>query len=201
MRKFSLLIALALLITVGGVYAAWVYADSNTDVLDVSQGKALNLTDATNQGAYGTYHIDVSNLELTIDPKGGSGYTTALYGTGEIVISFVPNQYAPDTIKNNGVESYFYLRSTENWTVTIGGTTYDIIASINSDHHDINWTKESDGTFSYTISASTFVGYVNLTEIELTEKTMYDTYDLALEKGQVAIVVSDGKNASQVTGG
>ena len=44
MKKLGLLMAMALTVTVGGVYATWTYA-KGTDVADETVNMTLNLTD------------------------------------------------------------------------------------------------------------------------------------------------------------
>ena len=93
MKKLSLLIAMILCVTIGGVYATWTYTQ-NTDVADEAVNVNMNLTDVAYSGSYGTYKVDTTGLSLTIDPKTGTTHTTALYATGSIVITFTPNSVA-----------------------------------------------------------------------------------------------------------
>lgn len=77
MKKISLLIALVLCLTISGVYATWVYSQSD-DVADITGAKAITMTEATFTGTYGTYSVDSSNLTMVIDPKEGTTHTTSL---------------------------------------------------------------------------------------------------------------------------
>ena len=87
MKKLGLLIAMILCVTIGGVYAAWVYPQSD-DVADVTHHTILTLPDATFSGTYGTYAVTPSDdFAMTIDPEAGTTHTTALYITGSITIS------------------------------------------------------------------------------------------------------------------
>jgi len=195
MRKFSLLIALALLITISGVYATWVYSQSD-DVADITGAKAITMTEATFTGTYGTYHVDTSGLSMVVDPKEGTTHTTALKITGNIVISFTPNTYAPAEVKQNGVASTFaFSLSNADWE-------YDdtpIMTIKDATKKNITWTNNGDGTFSYIISADALANdYLTLTEFVLDTKAEYDAYDAVLTNGQVVISISDGKNASTI---
>lgn len=193
MKKLSILISLALFLTIGGVYATWVYSQSD-DVADITGAKAITMTEATFTGTYGTYSVDTSGLTLVVDPKEGTAHTTALKITGNLVISFTPNTYAPTEVKTNGVPSTFaFSLSNNNWKYEDKN-----IITVNTDKHDITWTSDGNGAFTYTIDAATLATYITLTEITLDTKADYDAYDAVLTNGQIVISISDGKNASTI---
>lgn len=188
MKKLSLLIALCMLLTIGGVYATWTYTQS-TDVADESVNMALNLTNVTFVGTYGTYEIDQSGLSMTIDPKAGTTHTTALYITGNIVIKFTPNQYAPEEVKNGAVEStYSFSLANANWQYN----SQNIVTLAHAENHDITWQNQPDGSFTCTISASDLADHILLTEFTLDTKQDYDAYNTVLGQGSIVLTVSDG---------
>ena len=113
MKKLSLLIALCMLLTIGGVYATWTYTQ-NTDVADEAVNMNINLTDVAYSGSYGTYKVDTSSLKLAIEPKADTTHTTALYIEGNIVVTFTPNSVAPVEIKENLIKSEDNLRLANN---------------------------------------------------------------------------------------
>ena len=194
MKKISLLIALVLCLTISGVYATWVYSQSD-DVADITGAKAITMTEATFTGTYGTYSVDSSNLTMVVDPKEGTAHTTSLVIEGDLVIRFTPNTYAPDEVKTSGVASTFaFSLSNAAWN-------YDNtpIMTIDTDKHNITWVPANDGTFTYTISAQNLANYVFLTEFTLDTKADYDAYDRVLTNGQLVVTISDGKNASTIT--
>ena len=193
MRKLSLLIALCMLLTIGGVYATWTYTQ-NTDVADEAVNMNMNLTEVAYAGSYGTYKVDTSGLTMTIDPKQGTTHTTALYITGQIVITFTPNSVAPVEVKEGGVAStYQFTLANENWTYN----GQKIVTLNHTEKHDIVWQKQQDGTFTYTISASDLSKHITLTEIVLDTKVAYDAYNAVLGTGSIIIAVSDGVTAQQ----
>ena len=65
MKKLSILIALILCVTIGGVYATWVYSQSD-DVADITGAKAITMTEATFTGTYGTYNVDTTGLTMVV---------------------------------------------------------------------------------------------------------------------------------------
>ena len=196
MKKLSILIALVLCVTIGGVYATWVYSQSD-DVADITGAKAITMTEATFTGTYGTYHVDTTGLTMQVDPKEGTTHTTALKISGNLVISFTPNTYAPVEVKQDGVASTFaFSLSNADWKYEGAN-----IITVDTDRHNITWTPAGDGTFTYTISAADLANYIRLTEFTLDTKAEYDAYDAVLTNGQIVVSISDGKNASTIVNG
>ena len=194
-RKISLVIVLALVLTIGSVYATWTYT-KDTDVLDEAVHKSMNLGTVSSNGSYGAYNVDVSGVYFTIDPKAETTHTTALYVTGEIVITFTPNEYAPQEVKNNGVASTFqFTLSNNNWTYE-GESIISLVHSGDAGKHSITWEKQLDGTFKYVLDAATIASHFTLTEFVLDTKVKYDAYNAVLAQGQISITVSDGISAS-----
>ena len=184
---------LALCITIGGVYATWVYSQSD-DVADITGAKAVTMTEATFTGTYGTYSVDTTGLTMVVDPKENTTHTTALKIDGDLVIKFTPNTYAPTEVKTNGVPSTFaFSLSNSDWKYE----GLDIM-TIDTAKHDITWTPDGAGAFTYTIPADDLAGYITFTEFNLDTKADYDAYDLVLTNGQIVVSVSDGKNASTI---
>ena len=190
-KRFSLLVVLALCVTIGGVYATWVYSQSD-DVADITGATAITMTEATFTGTYGTYSVDTSKLNMVVDPAEGTTHTTALKITGDLIITFTPNTYAPEEVKEEGVESTFaFSLSNPDWKY--GSQP---IMTVNTDKHDITWTPDENGAFKCTIAAADLADYLELEEFVLDTKADYDAYDAALTNGQVVISISDGKTIS-----
>ena len=202
MKKLSLLLVLAMILTVSGVYAVWTFTQS-TDIMDINTTSVINMTNATSIGTYGTYEFD-NQLSMTIDPKENTTHTTALYVTGTLTIKFTPNAYAPTEIRDNGVNSYFSHDLTNaDWKYN-GTDIMDIenevhtIAPANSSA-ELKWTKQSDGSFTITFSAEDIAEHITLAEIVLDTKAKYDAYDAVLGQGQIRFHISDGNTGSGST--
>ena len=203
MKKLSLFLALAMILTISGVYAVWTFTQS-TDIMDINTTSAIDMTNATSIGTYGTYEFD-NQLVMTIDPKEGTTHTTSLIVEGTLTIKFTPNAYAPEDIRNYGVKSFF-THDLTNTAWTYKGTT---IMTADSDKHTIapsndsaaamKWTKNDDGTFIYTFSAADIAAHLHLAEIKLESKAEYDAYDTVLGQGQIRFHISDGNTSSGST--
>ena len=188
MRKLSLLIALCTLLTVGGVYATWTYTQ-NTDVADEAVNMNLNLTDVAYSGSYGTYKVDTTGFSMLIDPAVGTAHNTALFMEGQIVITFTPNSVAPEEVKTGGVPStYQFSLANPNWKYL----DQDIVTINHAEQHNIVWTDNGDGTFSFTLTAEDIKDHFTLTTFTLDTKADYDAYNAVLGTGSIVITVSDG---------
>lgn len=196
MKKLSLLIALCMLISIGGVYATWTYV-RNSDVADESVNMAMNLTEVAYSGSNGAFKVDTSTLKLSIDPKSGTTHTTSLVIEGEVKIVFTPATFAPAEVKENAVRSTFEFKlSNNNWTFDDGhgAGVKEIVTLAHQEQgkHEIEWIKQSDGTFVYVLDATTLARHITLNEFVLDTKTLYDSFNAQLANGQIIITVSDG---------
>ena len=196
MKKISLILVLVLCLTVGSVYATWTYT-KYTDVLDEAVHKSMNLGKVESVGSYGAYEVDISGIYFTIDPKTGTTHTTALYVTGEIVITFTPNPVAPQEVKDNGVASTFeFSLGNNNWLYE-GQPIIALTHDASEAKHAIAWEKQPDGTFKYVLDAETIASHFTLTEFVLDTKVKYDAYNGVLGQGQITITVSDGQTSQE----
>ena len=203
MKKLGLLMAMALTVTVGGVYATWTYTQ-NTDVADETVNTAMNLTGVAYSGSYGTYSIDRSTLALKIDPLPGTTHTTALVIEGQIVITFTPNSVAPQEVKDEGVPTTIQFGlSNSDWKFDDDGedevAARDIITLTHGGKKEnIAWGEpdETTGVFTYTITAEELAKHLSLTEFNLDTKAKYDAYSTALSLGNITLTVSDGVTSS-----
>ena len=82
MKKLSLLIAMVLCVTIGGVYAAWTYTNPAADITDQRIGQLITISTATEQGAAGTYAIETNVTGMSIEQLGtnddGKDFHTAV---------------------------------------------------------------------------------------------------------------------------
>jgi hypothetical protein len=132
---------------------------------------------------------------MNIDPKAGTTHDTALYITGQIVITFTPNSVAPETVKENGVASTFQLTLTNNNWLYEGRP---IVTLAHNEVEEITWGQpDEQGVFTFVISAEELAQHIRLTEFTLDTKAKYDAFNLALGQGQITITVSDGQVTQQ----
>ena len=207
MKKLSVLIALMLCITITGVYAAWSYAGTD-DIADVFAEAKVTIADVELKGANGVYHI-TSNLVLTVDQANEEHEAELVFASNndqpiELKVTFTPAANAPQAVKENAVltEVYFgvttamqYKMDAEgNYSAT--GTPTDIFKFSNVANGEldqpITWTKNPDGTFTYTMDQAALEEAIQLTQTFVLDlKTEHDAFREALA-GNIVVRVTDG---------
>jgi len=207
MKKLSLLIALCMLLTIGGVYATWSYVGS-TDIIDAFAESKVTITDAVIEGTYGIYKID-SNLVLTVDQANDNHEAELVFGSNNdqpvyLTVTFTPSVNAPKAIKENAVVSELYFGVTTpmqykmdaDGNYSESGTSVDIFKFKNSGNGELDntfaWTKNDDGTFTYTLNADALKEQISLSQTFVLDiKAEHDAFRSALI-GNIVARVTDG---------
>lgn len=206
MKKLSLLIALMLCITIGGVYATWSYAGTD-DIADSFAEAKVTIANAELTGANGTYKIE-SNLVLTVDQKNDDHEAELVFSSNNsediyLKVTFTPAANAPQTIKDNGVESELYFGTTTAMQYKVdgegnyseNGTAKDIFTFTNPSDGDfspnVEW-EETDGIFTYTLNEDDLKDMIKLSETFVLDiKAEHDAFREALN-GNIVARVTDG---------
>lgn len=180
MKKLSVLIALILCVTIGGVYATWNYAQGNVTSQTKFFDNGTTITNKVISTAKGTISIDTSNLKITIHDNDNDlkGQMTM---EGSITVSFTPNQGADATVSQEGIELQYVLGTTENYTYK--GSP---IFSVKNDTHNLGKVATS-----VTIPASELDDCIDLNTLNLPTSADYDAFKLALHAGSISITVSE----------
>ena len=185
MRKLSLIIALALIVSIGGVYATWNYAQG-----EVGNQSAYitetHLTDKVVSTAKGNLAIDVSAVRISIDDA-NNDHTGELGITGDITVTFTPSAGADADVITNGIPVKFQLSKTANWT-----HAEQEIFDVNNDWHQLTMTKQGD-IFVGTIEASALEGYIDLhAPVVLPTSDSYDLFKTSIHGGSLGVTVAEG---------
>lgn len=210
MKKLSILLALMLCVTIGGVYATWTYAGTD-DIADAFEEAKVTITDAEFTGANGTYKIE-SNLVLTVDQTSATDKHAKLVFASNnsdpifLRVTFTPNpNVASDQVKEFAVPSELYFGTTTtmeykmdaegNYSAT--GTPKAIFnfgdwASNDNFEENITWNKQPDGTFTYELNQTQLEDIIKLNyDFYLDVKAEHDAFREALT-GNIVARVTDG---------
>ena len=171
MKKLSLLMAFAMLITIGGVYATWDYAEKLAEVKTVEMPGVIQMTDYTNATAKGAISVDATNLTVMISDSNDDFLPELTHDTTDYVeIRFVPAQNASDDIKSNGITLKFWFTLTNGADKTYdydGDGTKDDIFNINAGEDAANaaWMigradSESTIKWEYDAETETFIAKI-----------------------------------------
>ena len=172
MKKFRILVIALLCLTIGGVYAAWTFAE---DIQVDRDAETVTVTLAEKAGAteaLGTFSINTEGFSMVIDQKANGVHETELKITGNIVLQFKPNANVSLDIKDNGIEATYYFAVADSLkykdgdapekpvfniaTYTIhdpgAGTKYEI-HTVDSTEPGVKWTwNPSTSCFEYTLT-------------------------------------------------
>lgn len=182
MKKISILIVLAMVLTIGGVYATWNYAQGNVDSVDLSP--VVSLTDKVVDTPKGTIAVDMSGLSIAIDDA-NNDYDAELVMDGEVTVTFTANELAPADVQANGIKLQYTLTVTTPWEYK--GTQ---VFTVEADPIAINGGA---ATFTATITADELMDVITLGDISLPTVSDYDAFALILEQGEITITVSEAQ--------
>jgi hypothetical protein len=207
MKKLSVLIALMLCITIGGVYATWTYSLTD-DIADAFAESKVTIADAEFVGSNGVYKI-TSNLVLTVDQANDDHETELVFSSNDanaihLTVTFTPAANAPKAVKDNAVLSELYFDTTTPMTYNIDnegnykvdGTPTPIIKLTNAKNdrfeENITWTKQNDGTFTYSLNEDQLKDQIQLSQTFVLDiKAEHDAFRAALN-GNIVARVTDG---------
>ena len=201
MKKLSILIALFLVATIGGVYATWSYAGTN-DIADAFAEAKVTIADVELLGANGVYKVE-SNLVLIVDQKNTEHHAELLFQSNNneeifLKVTFTAAVNAPQDIKDNGVKSELYFGTSAEmkydgkdifWFSNTGNGTLD---------NEFTWTKEGNGVFTYTLDVDDLKAMIKLNDengtvpFVLDTKAKHDDFRENGLKGNIVIRVTDG---------
>ena len=209
MKKLSVLIALFLCVTIGGVYATWTYS-GNVDVTDGEVEIKATIAGAEYTGACGTYTV-TSNLILEVDQANKDHEAKLVFKSNNneaiyLKIVFKPSVDADKTVKAEGIDSelYFTVSTPMQYTMDAEGNydangtnVVDIFTFANPSDGEftpnITWTKEADGTFSVTYNEAFLTSQISLTQtFVLDTKAEHDAFKTCLG-GNIVARVTDGE--------
>ena len=207
MRKLSLLMALLLCVTVGGVYATWTYYDTTADVFDASAEIKVELADVSSSGASGSYSMS-TNLALVIDQKDDEHNAELKFvsNNGEAIhltLVFKPSDKASATIKQDGIPTELYWTTTTEMAYegtpifTFSNPSNGIFAE------NVTWTQSTDEhgdvILVATYDETALKSMITLNDFKLDEKTKYDAFKACLN-GNIVANITDGNFAGSDQG-
>ena len=186
MKKLTLLVALILCVTIGGVYAAWVYTGNTmgTAGRSVSHGMAT----ATTEGNVGLYKIEHNDIDIKVDQKATGDYTAVLVITGSVTVTFTPNLGAPADVVANALPTVAYLTLTDSATNMYEGKE---IYKLNDVKVDLNWgTPNADGVFTATVTADQVASMIDINDFELDTHAKYEAFGQLEKKVVITFTVA-----------
>ena len=170
-KKITLFVALALVVTIGGVYAAWVYPSSTAGIGSADKTYTSDMFSVETSGvSNGTIHVDSAsdNFAIKIDDArnhGGANYLAMPIASGDFSFYFTPEEGAAaeymdgiDLVVDISVSSGTKVKNDAGTDVSIFTVK---TATINISESDLT---ENGGSFWYTLTAADVLECLNFCE-------------------------------------
>lgn len=193
MKKLSVLIAMILCVTIGGVYATWYYSGAD-NVADTSEPVTINLEDSQTVGSHGSYtlHKALTGETFFRIDQADENHTAKLVCKGELVLEFKPAEHASAAIKGGTFDTWIYF------TGNIDTITYDSKSVFESIEHPeankikITWTVNSDGNLECDITDFVVAELTLANTFTLDTLSKYNDFAAALDGVSLTVHVTDG---------
>ena len=179
MKKLTVIIALMLVVTIGGVYATWDYAQGAVANAEKALDGQTTITAKVITTSKGTITIDPSNLSIVIDDA-NHDHIGELTTSGSILVTFTPNTLADPAVRNQGIKMQFKVAVNN---LTYNGTP---VFTVVTDPVPINGGVS---TMSATIPVEDLG--IQLSHLELHTPEEYDDFYQVLHQGNISITVSE----------
>ena len=191
MKKFSILIALCVLLTVGGVYATWIYSGNQIDAQ--TEPFVSKMGGLDHEGNSGSYTFTNNSLDFAVEPDTQeTKITTIVWGTGSMQLVLTPKTDINDAM----------LQKALNATITVelasstageykGETVYTIDPNFAVTLTADDWTSHNDGEyFTYTITADTIKDAISIGSFHLPSEDDYTEFKSVIQDVKFRVKVS-----------
>lgn len=179
MKKLSLIVAMAVILTIGGVFATWTYSGSSVDSQTANAG--ISITTATTDSTKAGTITATSDVAFSIDNETGDYKTKIDDATGKVTVNFDAAELATDAVKD-GVKL--------QWSVSISGTKSQYEGTTLLTVSDTSKTAifVEEGT-PVEISADAIKAKLSLAEVELKSSEAHASYKTALATYTIVVTV------------
>jgi hypothetical protein len=183
MKKLGIFALLGCLLTVGGVYAEWIYGQASAG--SVSESIIPQMAGVGESSKKGTIGISTTGLTIVIDEDPVEQYKPVLDIQGSVTVKFTPSAGADQDVKDNGIKMAWTLTQSADWTFdpNFGSNPTTPIFTLDSAKCENIMLNDGTATKSTTIEASVFADAIslNLTS-KLDTKAKYENFKSYLNK-------------------
>ena len=202
-KKLSMLAALATVVTIGGVYATWTFAEKDAPAASTTVNVAMTgIEGSTEKGTIAVKVMDTNGFSVAIDDSNNDHYAEILK-TGVITVVFTPSATAPLDVQTNGIDIALAIsvasRVESGGPTSIADWTYDgkQIFSVEHDADNPNILRKEEA--HYDASAKTFTWTIEYGDvcIELANQFYIDTLEkynamnTELNKGKFVVTAEE----------
>lgn len=191
MKKLGLIILMALVLTVGGVYATFNYAQADVQSASKTLNKGIAGTDT--ETPKGEIAINVDDFLLKIDDTTKT-LKTGLTTQGNVKVTFTPKKGADGSVATGGVNLKLEISFTNN-TYRQNGVDYEVFKTTTAYDTGVTLgkgTKNGD-KFEYTVDLGQYLTVNEIPLPTLADYTAFETFFTAAGNAVVTVTVSEVK--------
>lgn len=195
MKKFTMLVALILCVTIGGVYATWTYQGGEVQQLHQHFNVYMGAVD--NDEAKGVLKTVMNALSIKLDDA-NNDYVAEAAVEGYIEFVFAPKTNASDTVRDEGIDLTFALGQTDPAFVFEGKNVFTITDGTGDLGKGQKITAENASTLSaYNTDLAAHVGsfYYCIKASDLANKITTDIYLPTYEDYQAMVNILNNTQA------
>ena len=175
MKKLGLIILMALVLTVGGVYATFDYARATVDSV-TTQALDKGIAGAKEDTQKGTIALDVSQVLLNINDTKKNHKTGLEIGNSVITVTFTPAANAEPLVVDEGINMKLEISFTNN-TYKQNGVDYAVFKTTAEYDKGVTLAADSKAKkgdkFEYTVDLRQ---YLTVSEIPLPTLSDYNAF-------------------------
>ncbi len=200
-KRISILLMLALIISIGGVYATWGYAEGavvnglgGLNPGKFSEGNNIFLAEADDDTKAGIIEIDASTAKITIDDLSGD-HVAELYYEGQIKITFEPSNGAAIEVVESGIDMKLAVSCTANWEYD-GRAIFSVAPGSEVISLPAKTVDPLTGKQTYIFEAEDWQDWFIFNEgapLTLVDLGEYDAFHTELHLGKINLTVSDAR--------
>ena len=171
MKKLTVLVALLLCITIGGVYDTWIFAGDT--ILSQTDPFINKMGDVDTSTSAGSYHFVNNTVNLVVEPENADSYKATITWTGDVTLRFAANDTISADPLDRALNATVIIEAVDITGATYGGTQiYTLNNAFKIQLAEDSWTHdEATNTYSYKITAAALADAVSIGDFTL------DTYD------------------------
>ena len=191
MKKLSLLIALCILLTIGGVYATWIYSGNQIDSQTTPFVSKMGGLD--HEGNSGSYTFIENSLEFSVEPDAqDTKITTIVWTEGTVKLVFTPKGDINDTMLANALNATITVELASSTAGDYKGETiYTVDSNFKLTITESDWTSHNDGEYySYTITAAAVKDAISIGSFHLPSEDDYNDFKDAIQDVKFRVKVT-----------
>ena len=191
MKKLSLLIALCILLTIGGVYATWIYSGNQIDAQTTPFVSKMGGLD--HEGNSGSYTFIENSLEFSVEPDAqDTKITTIVWTEGTVKLVFTPKGDINDTMLANALNATITVELASSTAGEYNGQTiYTVDSNFKLAITESDWTSHNDGEYySYTIAATAIEDAISIGSFHLPSEDDYNDFKTAIQDVKFRVKVT-----------